>query len=110
MNFDRQFIAILCISAYGAIPILIGWGAIRLNSRNKRSRYMMVGAGLALICGLVAAASIFPYTESSKKYPETDSVFGIVFLIWFVSIGATIGALIDRNRFGKLPESDGRTT
>jgi hypothetical protein len=109
MQIDRELIAILCVVAYGALPILIGVGAIRISSRNSRSRYLIVSSGAALLCGLLAAWSIFPNIEISK-YPETDFIFAVVFVIWFVSIGATAGGLIDRFRFGTTRESNSRTT
>lgn len=109
MFTEPAYNAIAIIVAYGALPVIIAWCAIRIHRSNARHLLAKpCGIGVGVIGALIAVAILNAIDVS--KYPETDFVFGVVFVLWFAALGALIGATIDRFRFGRFDATGTQTS
>ncbi|WP_146597648.1 hypothetical protein [Novipirellula galeiformis] len=100
MFIDPAYNAIAFIVAFGTLPFVIAGIALQLHRKNTRHVFakplLLFGAAV----GVPAAVAILRAINVSK-YPETDFVFGVVFVIWLASLGGLAGAILDRLRFGR---------
>lgn len=106
--FTEPYNAIAVVVAYGTLPVIIAWCAIGIHRSNARHLFAKPCGAVVGAIGVPVAVTILNAINISK-YPGTDFVFGVVFVIWFAAIGGLIGAAVDRLRFGRSDASQTKT-